>query len=194
MNLAELHRRACERFGEHVQAVRPDQWDAATPCTDWDVRALVNHVVGEDLWTAPLMAGATIAEVGDKFDGDVVGADPAAAYADAAEAAVAAVSADGALDRTVHLSFGDVPGEEYAWQLFADHLIHGWDLARAIGADDRLDPDLVAACAGWYAKNEEIYRSGGAVAQRPDVPAGADQQTILLAAFGRRNSHGDDTR
>ncbi|CRK62014.1 hypothetical protein [Alloactinosynnema sp. L-07] len=186
MDLAELHRRACERFGDHVRAVRQDQWDAATPCADWDVRTLVNHVVSEDLWTAPLMAGATIAEVGDKFDGDVVGSDPAAAYAGAAETAVAAISADGALDRTVHLSFGDVPGEEYAWQLFADHLIHGWDLARAIGADDRLDPDLVAACAVWFAKNEDIYRSAGAVAPRPDLPADADQQTVLLAAFGRQ--------
>ncbi|HVK20543.1 MAG TPA: TIGR03086 family metal-binding protein [Actinokineospora sp.] len=189
MNLAELHRRACERFGEHARAVRPDQWNGATPCADWDVRALVNHVVGEDLWTAPLMAGATIEEVGDKFDGDVVGADPAAAYTEATAAAVAAVSAEGALGRTVHLSFGDVPGEEYAWQLFADHLIHGWDLARAIGADDRLDPELVDACAGWFARNEEIYRSAGAVGPRPDLPADADQQTVLLAAFGRRQDN-----
>lgn len=186
MNLAELHRRSCERFGEHLRAVRQDQWTAATPCADWDVRALVNHVTGEDLWTTPLMAGATIAEVGDRFDGDVLGPDPVAAYTDAAEAATAAVGADGALSRTVHLSFGDVPGEEYTWQLFADHLIHGWDLARAIGADDRLDPDLVAACAQWFAKNEDGYREAGAVAARPEVPADADQQTLLLAGFGRR--------
>ncbi|MBC6446138.1 TIGR03086 family metal-binding protein [Actinokineospora xionganensis] len=186
MNLAELHRRSCERFGEHLRAVRHDQWTAPTPCADWDVRGLVNHVTGEDLWTGPLMAGATIGEVGDRFDGDVLGSDPVAAYTDAAESAVDAVSADGALGRTVHLSFGDVPGEEYAWQLFADHLIHGWDLARAIGADDRLDPDLVAACAQWFAKNEDGYREAGAVGARPEVPADADQQTLLLAGFGRR--------
>ena len=89
------------------------------------------------------------------------------------------------MERTVHLSFGDVPGGEYAMQLFADHLIHGWDLARAIGADERLDPELVDACAGWFASMESLYRSIGAIGERPDTPQGADTQTTLLAAFGR---------
>lgn len=188
MNVAELHRRACERFGDHVRAVHPDQWVTPTPCADWNVRELVNHVTGEDLWTAPLMAGATIAEVGNKFDGDVVGDEPAAAYLRAADEAVAAVSAKGALERTVHLSFGDCPGSEYAMQLFADHLVHGWDLAHAIGADERLDPELVQACAEWFAANEEGYRSSGAIGPRPQIPADADPQTALLAAFGRNAS------
>lgn len=185
MNIAELHGKACDHFGDLVCAVREEQWTSATPCEDWDVRALVNHVAGEDLWTAPLLAGSTIDEVGDQFDGDVLGADPVSAFADAARSAMAAVSADGALECTVHLSFGDVPGGEYAWQLFTDHLIHGWDLATAIGADDRLDPDLVAACAQWFAEREEMYRSAGAIGPRPKLPDGADPQTVLLAAFGR---------
>ena len=42
-----------------------------------------------------------------------------------------------------------VPGREYTMQLFADHLIHAWDLARAIGVDERLDAGLVASCATW---------------------------------------------
>lgn len=185
MNIAELHHKACDHFDQLVRAVRPGQWTSATPCEGWDVRELVNHVAAEDLWTAPLMAGSAIDEVGDQFDGDVLGADPVSAFADAAESAVAAVSAHGALERTVHLSFGDVPGEEYAWQLFTDHLIHSWDLATAIGADDRLDPDLVAACAQWFAEREEMYRSAGAIGPRPELPDGADPQTALLAAFGR---------
>jgi uncharacterized protein (TIGR03086 family) len=89
------------------------------------------------------------------------------------------------MDRTVHLSFGDFPGREYAMQLFADHLIHAWDLARAIGADERLDAELVAACTTWFAPVEEAYRSAGAIADRPPVPDGADAQTRLLAMFGR---------
>ena len=54
------------------------------------------------------------------------------------------------MSRTVHLSFGDVTGEEYARQLVADLLIHGWDLARAIGADETLDADLVDEVAAWF--------------------------------------------
>jgi uncharacterized protein (TIGR03086 family) len=182
---AELHRRAADTFGARVHAVRDDQWELPTPCSDWNVRELVNHLVYENRWTAPLLAGRTIAEVGDRFEGDLLGDDPKAAWDDAVGEAVAAVQADGALDRTVQLSFGETPAGEYVLQLFADHLIHGWDLARAIGAEERLDPELVDACASWFAEREEGYRSAGAIGPRPETPAGADAQARLLAGFGR---------
>jgi len=184
-DVRDLYRRAQNTFGEHVHGVRADQWNSPTPCSEWDVRALVNHVLGEIRWAVPLFAGGTIAEVGDRFDGDLLGDDPVAAWDDAAPAAIAAVDAQGAMDGTVHLSFGDVPGSEYATQLFADLLIHGWDLARATGQDDRLDPELVAACAGWFAGMADAYRGAGAVGPRPAVPTDADPQAALLAEFGR---------
>ena len=133
-----------------------------------------------------LLAGSTIAEVGDRFDGDVLGAEPTAAWTLASAGAVRAVEGDGAMDRIVHLSFGDFPGSEYTLQLFADHLIHAWDLARAIGADERLDAGLVASCANWFEAMEDAYRGAGAIAARPPVPGHADAQTLLLARFGRR--------
>lgn len=185
MDVPELHRRAVESFGSRVQSIGDDQWRLPTPCAGWDVRALVNHVIGEDRWTPPLFAGSTIEEVGDRFDGDLLGASPKQAWDEAAAEAVAAVQQPGAMERTVQLSFGDTPGEEYAMQLFADHLIHGWDLAHAIGADERLDPELVDACAGWFADREAMYRGGGAIGERVAVPDDADAQTKLLAAFGR---------
>jgi uncharacterized protein (TIGR03086 family) len=188
MNAADLHRQACELFDRAVGQIRPDQWAAPTPCAGWDVRTLVNHVAAEELWTPPLMAGRTIAEVGDRFDSDVLGEDPVAAHNEAAGAAIEAVAADGALERTVHLSFGDVPAEEYAMQLFADHLVHAWDLARAIGADERLDPELVAAAATWFADREELYRGAGLIGPRTPVADDADPQAVLLAAFGRSPS------
>ena len=146
MNISAMFRGAVEEFDARVRQIGDHQWQAATPDEDWAVRDLVNHVVGEDLWAPPLLAGSTIAEVGDRFDGDVLGADPKAAWIAASAGAVRAVAEQGAMDRIVHLSFGDFPGREYALQLFADHLIHAWDLARAIGADERLDAGLVASC------------------------------------------------
>jgi uncharacterized protein (TIGR03086 family) len=185
MNIADWHARSTEAFAELVARVRDDQWALPTPCTEWDVRALVNHVVGEDLWTVPLMHEHRIADVGAKFDGDVLGADPKETSARAAGQAVAAVSEPGALDRTAHLSFGDFPATEYACQLFADHLIHGWDLAVAIGADPHLDPHLVGECTRWFAGQEEAYRQAGAVGPAVAVPEGAGDQERLLAAAGR---------
>lgn len=184
-DVRELFRRSVEEFGRRVHAIRDDQWQAPTPCSEWDVRALVHHMVYELRWAPPLFAGATIAEVGDRFEGDLLGGNPKAAWDDAARQAVAAVEDDGAMTRTVHLSFGDVPGSEYARQLFADLLIHGWDLAMATGADERLDPRLVDACAAWFAQVEDAYRGIGVIGPRPEVPPEADAQTRLLAAFGR---------
>ncbi len=182
----DLHQRATDAFGRHVHAIQDDQWTAPTPCSEWDVRQLVNHVVSEMRWSPPLLAGRTIAEVGERFDGDVLGDDPRAAWDDSAAEAVAAVSAGGSMERVVHLSFGDFPGREYTMQLFTDLLIHGWDLARAIGGDDHLDPELVEACGEWFAPVEEAYRTGGAVGPRVDLAARADEQARLLAMFGRR--------
>ncbi len=185
MDIPAMFRGAVAEFDARVRRIGGHQWQAPTPDEDWTVRDLVNHLVGENLWAPLLLAGSTITEVGDRFDGDVLGPEPRAAWAAACAAAVRAIEADGAMDRIVHLSFGDFPGREYALQLFADHLIHAWDLARAIGADERLDTGLVASCANWFDAMEDAYRSAGAIAARPPVPGHADAQTVLLARFGR---------
>ena len=185
MDIPAMFRGGVAEFDARVRQIGGHQWQAPTPDEDWTVRDLVNHLVGEDLWAPLLLAGSTITEVGDRFDGDVLGAEPRAAWATACAAAVQAIEADGAMDRIVHLSFGDFPGREYALQLIADHLIHAWDLARAIGADERLDTGLVASCANWFDAMEDAYRSAGAIAARPPVPGHADAQTVLLARFGR---------
>jgi len=87
------------------------------------------------------------------------------------------------MDRIVRPSFGDVPGREYALQLFAEHLIHAWDLARATGADERLDTGLVASCATWFDAVEGAYRGAGAIAARPPVSGDADAQCSGLAPY-----------
>src|SRR4029450_6940131 len=181
----ELHRRAVEEFDARVRAVGDDQWGLPTPCGEWSVRRLVNHLVYENRWTVPLMGGGTIAEVGDRYEGDLLGDDPKGAWEASSKEAVQSVLADGALERVVGLSSGPTPAREYVSQLFADHLVHAWDLARAVGADERLDPELGDACAGGVASMGELYRSIGAIGERPEVLPGADPQTTLLAAFGR---------
>jgi ketosteroid isomerase-like protein len=123
--------------------------------------------------------------VGDRFEGDLLGVDPLGAWQGSAEAALAAVAAPGVHERTAHLSFGDVAAPEYVMQLTADHLVHGWDLARAIGADERLDAELVDDVAAWFEGWEAGYRSAGAVGARPPLPDDADAAARLLAAFGR---------
>ncbi|WP_433119009.1 TIGR03086 family metal-binding protein [Micromonospora sp. CA-246542] len=185
MDLLDAYRRSLAEFVDRVDQIGPDQWSEETPCPDWDVRTLVNHVVGEDRWSVPLLAGRTIDEVGGRFDGDQLGADPLTMAREAAAQAEIAVTHPGTIDRTVHLSSGPTPAAEYVRQLLAEHLIHGWDLAVAIGADPRFDPDAVHVCAKWFAGRVDDYRRDKLVRDTARVPADADEQDHLLAAFGR---------
>jgi uncharacterized protein (TIGR03086 family) len=184
MDTAELHRRTTLGWVDRVAEVPADAWSRPTPCSDWNVRELVNHVVGEDRWTPPLMDGQTIADVGTSLDGDLLGEDPPAAARAAAGAAVDAVERILPLDRPVHLSYGDESPQEYVLQLAADHLIHGWDLAAAVGGTTELDPDLVDAVTEWFAEREELYRAAGVTGARADGTGGG-AQAELLRAFGR---------
>ena len=180
MDVVEMHQRTTDNFIRLVNEVGSGQWAARTPCTDWDVRALVNHVVGEERWTVPLMEGRTIAEVGDSLDGDLLGDDPVGAATAAARAAKSA--ANRPID-TVQLSYGEEDSSEYLRQLTADYLVHGWDLAAAIGTDAQLDPEVVDEVATWFGEREEIYRSSGAIADR--VEGFTEPADVLIGAFGR---------
>ena len=180
----EMYRRAVETFGQRVMAVGPEDWSRPTPCSDWSVRDLVRHLVYEELWAPDLFEGKTIADVGDRYEGDILGADPQAAWKESAAGAVAAAD-PAVLDRTVHLSFGDVPGREYLGQLTADHVIHAWDLARGTGGDDRLDPELAQFVYDFLAPQAEMWRGAGVFGPAIDVGDAADVQSKLLALTGR---------
>jgi uncharacterized protein (TIGR03086 family) len=182
-----LFQRACDLFGEKVASIRDDQWALPTPCTEWDVRALVQHLVSENAWIPPLLAGKTIAEVGDTLDGDLLGDDPKGSWTRHAEKAKAAVDEPGVLDRTVHISRGDVPGGEYVFEVLADLTIHGWDLARAIGADEAIDPELLDAVIPYYEPLVELLKATGAFGPVVEPPPDADRQTNLLAKLGRQS-------
>ena len=189
MHVTDLHRRSVEGFAARVDALSglpSDAWAGPTPCGDWDVRTLLNHVVYEDLWTVPLMEGATIEDVGDRYEGDLLGGDAVGTARAACDMAVTATASGVVAGRTVHLSFGDVAADEYAYQLAADHIIHGWDLAVATGGDTSMEPEMVEALATWFTANEEAYRSAGAIGDRPAADGGpGDPWSELLRAFGR---------
>lgn len=184
-DVAELHRRAVAAFDRRVSEVTASDWDRPTPCSEWSVRDLVGHIVGEDRWTPELLAGRTLEDVGDRFDGDLLGDQPLRSFGEAATAATLATAADDALEVTVHTSMGEITGREYVRQLFADHVIHAWDLARAIGADETLPPDLVTSCGAWLDDNEDMLRSAGLIAGRVSLDAPAGPAEELLARFGR---------
>jgi uncharacterized protein (TIGR03086 family) len=177
--------KAVNCFDAPMHALVADDLSRPTPCRDWDVRALLQHVVNELAWIAPLIEGKTIADLGGALDGDLLGHDPLAAFHHHSRAAHEALEQPGALERTVHLSFGDFSGEYYANQVGADVLIHAWDLARAIGQDDTLPDDSVAWAIPYWTATLAEFGPTDYFAAPIEVAADADPQTRLLATVGR---------
>src|SRR5947209_19339742 len=186
VDLPYVHEQALEHTRRYVAGVKDDQWKAPTPDEDWDVRALVNHVVSGNFWVAPLVEGKTIEEVGDQYEGDVLGSDPVAAYDQSAKEAAAAFNAPGAMAAPCAVSYGPVPGEIYAGHRFLDVLMHGWDLAKATDQSSRLDPVLVDAALQVLTPQWEPMRASGAFRTDVPVPEDGEPQTRLLAMVGRR--------
>jgi len=185
LSTAEIYRRAVEEFGRRVEAVGDDQWSNATPCTEWAVRDLVNHVISEDKWVAPLLAGQTIEEVGDRFDGDLLGDDPQASWKETHSDAMDATSDDRVVDRTVSLSRGPTSADIYLKEVAADNIIHGWDLAMGTGGDASIEPDLAEFAYEFYKPQAELWRQFGAFGAEVRVSMDADRQTKLLGMVGR---------
>jgi uncharacterized protein (TIGR03086 family) len=175
---------ALDAFGAKVQAVSPGAWARPTPCTEWDVRDVVNHVVAEHLWVPHLLRGETLADVGDRYDGDVIGDDPVEAWERASEQSRAAwhTASD---DFVVHLSFGDTPASEYGEQMLSDLVIHGWDLARGAGLDDQLDPVAAARVLDYLGPRAKEWHEFGVFAEPIEVDSD-DATTRLLGLTGRR--------
>ena len=186
MNIQELFARSVEEFDARMQQVKNDQWTDPTPCTDWNVRDLVNHIVNEARWVKPLLNGKTIAEVGDSLDGDLLGDAPNEAWTAARDEELTSVRGLDSLEQEVHVSWGEIPAGEYLMQVLMDHAIHAWDLARAIGADEKLDPELVDFCLGAAKPMEEMLRGAGVYGDKVEVPAGAGPQAELLGLVGRK--------
>jgi len=185
-SLPELHCRAQDLALSYIEEIADDQWTAATPCSEWDVRALVNHLAADNWWVVELATGKTIEEVGGMLEGDVLGPDPVAAFRDSADAACKAFSGPGAMTRTFHLSFGDASGALYASQRFVDVVIHGWDVATATAQVTTLDDALVGRCFDIVEPQREVIRASDLFGPEVPVDDDAATQVRLLAMLGRR--------
>jgi uncharacterized protein (TIGR03086 family) len=181
----DRHRRAITGFGRHVRAIEDAQWSDPTPCAEWDVRQLVNHLVFEQRWTVPLLERLTIEQVGDRFDGDLLGDDPIGEWSVASADALVVVAGD-PLDGEVHLSYGDVRAADYVTELTVDAVVHSWDLARAVGGDERLDDDLVELAIDYAQPRLDAMAASEMFDPPIPLPDDVDPQTRMLALFGRR--------
>ncbi|MCU1542980.1 MAG: hypothetical protein JWM50_845 [Microbacteriaceae bacterium] len=175
-----LQHRAHREFATRIAAV--SDWGAQTPDTDWSVRDLVSHVVEEQQWVPHLLAGRSLAQARSSIESlrdDLAG--EWALYSLAASAAWRNTS-PGAL---VQLSSDTVTADEYLREQVADVTIHSWDLARAIGADETLDDELVRAVWTVFEPQRDTLEASGLFASPVPVDDDAPLLSRLLAVTGR---------
>src|SRR4051812_32625651 len=140
METLDLMQRAFASTGGRIAKVTPADLSTTTPCTEWDVRALLNHTIGV---VAGFTATAERKPSPYSDDHDFVGDDPNAAFQHAAKATLHAWSQPGAFDGVVKLGIGfEVPAPVGASINFVDTLVHGWDVSKALGQDPTLDAEL----------------------------------------------------
>jgi uncharacterized protein (TIGR03086 family) len=189
MELFAAFEGAVASTAEIVKSVRADQFGAPTPCSEWDVRDLLNHTIGT-LWLGQALftdsAPRHPMQPGGLPAGDLAGDDPAAAYAEASAAALAAAATGDTLTRVHHTPLGDMPGPGLAGWTTLDILVHGWDLAQATGQAADLDA-TVAAHALAFAE-EALTPEFRAPRIGPAVPVPADAPLThrLVGFLGRQ--------
>ncbi len=190
MDPKDLFTQALDQASGCIHHVHDDQLGNATPCTEWDLKALVNHMVYELLWVPDMLAGKTVNEVGSKYDGDVLGEDLQKAWQAAASNARKAVRSSG-LDQIVHLSQGDVPARQYINEIGNDMCIHGWDVAQSTQCNLIINEELAGSLYDFMLPRKEKLSVNGDFAPAIDVSSDASIQTKLLALLGRKAERTD---
>ncbi|HVQ87860.1 MAG TPA: TIGR03086 family metal-binding protein [Actinomycetes bacterium] len=179
---------AQEAFTTVINKVESTEWHNSTPCTDWDLRALVNHVAGELFWATPMVDGRSIDDVGDELDGDLMGKDPMATWDKAVQESRSAFNASGAMGGTIQSSMGPMPVRQYISDLTCDLIVHRWDLGDSIKQTQTFSSDelqQLRTMLDQLAPMSEQLVAGGYFAAAVSVPDDSDEQSKVLAAMGR---------
>ncbi len=176
-----------------VSQIQDDQWSMEMPpefarkgLKAITLREIINYHAYDDAWVPDILAGKTMEEAGkNKFDGDLLGDNPIESFkAIADKACEAAKVAD--LERTTHLSYGPFPAKEYLKHITSFRGLRAHDIAKVIGVDSDLNPELVQGMWDEFAPEAEEWRKMGVFGPKVEVPDDAPLQDKLLAMTGRQ--------
>jgi len=178
--ISDRYRKLSAAFADKIAAVQPDRWAASTPCTDWCVRDLVRHVA-----EAPKTFFGLVSR--ELRRGPSPDDHPLAAFINARDQVQAALDDPAVAEAEFDGYFGRSTFAEAVDRFVSfDLAVHGWDLARATGQDERIDPGELPRLWATAESFGEALRSEGTCAPALEPPPGADEQARLLAYLGRR--------
>ncbi len=164
-------------FDHVMRGVGEGVWDRPSPCEGWSARDVVLHAAGVLRYVESLARGAALVPPGDE---------PRSAWVGARDAVLEALDHDGVLQQKVASPFGEMPLDTLIGILVVDTLTHSWDLARAVGGDERLAPELVETGFAQVRPLDEGLRAPGRFDAKIPASPGDDQQTAFLKFLGRR--------
>lgn len=173
-----------------IAGIRDGQWSHPTPCPDWNVRALVNHLVAGNRTFAAIVRGEPplpLERIRQMHGVDQLGDNPAGAYRETRAGLLAAFNQPGALERVLQAPIGPVPGVVLLHLRITDLLVHGWDLARATGQPARL-PDDIAEEELAFARSPrapDVPRTGNPFGPAHAIAGDAPAIDRLAAYLGR---------
>jgi len=185
MDAKELFKRSLEQATATVRCVQSRHFANPTPCTEWSCRVLVNHMLYELSWVPDLLEGKTVVGVGSKYDGDLLTDDHHRNWHLAAHKAMDVVNKTPG-GQLVHLSYGDVPSQQYINEVGADLLIHAWDTAQSLNCSLIFDHEVAQNLYDKLLPRRAKLAASGAFASPISVAEDARLQTRLLALVGRR--------
>lgn len=178
--VADRYSKVAEDFTRRVESVPPEAWEKQSPCAEWKARDVVRHVVE----TSAYFLGRAGVELTPEAD---VETDPARAWTSTRDQVLDALRDPTLASREFDSQMGPMTLEKMVGMFgVADVLIHTWDLSRAAGLDDRLDPDEVHRVYDQMLPNDAMLRQGTAFGPKVDIPDDADEQAKLLAFTGRQ--------
>lgn len=190
MEPVEALQAANTEFETRLNLVTDNQLALPTPCPDWNVRELMNHMLLGTRMSVQVLSGMPRAEVISFLDDDLFAAtdDPVASFIDLAGQMVARFSGPGGLDGIVEHPAGDFPRAMFCGFRVADAACHAWDLARAIGADETLDEELVRFAWSDAQPQGEMLAASGMFGDSASgtIADDAPLQTRYLDLMGRR--------
>ena len=179
-DVQDSYRLVSSGFGAAVRAVTPDQWGAQSPCEQWTARDVVAHVVENHRGVIASVRGGESEPLGADED-------PRQAW-ESASRAIGEITGDPeAVAKEIDGPTGKMPAGQIIGQFVTmDVLVHTWDLARTIGADEHLDEDSVRRAYEALKPMDAMIRQPNVFGPKLEPPMGADLQTEFLYFLGRR--------
>lgn len=184
-NLLALFGQSVDLFDAQVKEVRPGDWDKPTPDDEWNVQDLVKHLIDEHLWMPPLLGGHDLGTAEKIVQGVTSTGDAAVDWDNAVAGSRQALAEPDVLARTVSLSRGPTPADQYIMEMMFDAAVHAWDLGRALGNDVTLPDELVSTLHPMILGMKDMLAESGLFAPPVDIGAGASKADELIAATGR---------